>query len=387
MKSSTNEPPSSKIRPSDFVSDSKLLSFFLSRETSPLQRTLAFTAIFLTIPGALLAYSAFDHTLRFEDKGDGAATGLLQDFLFLCFAFAIAPLLLFSLMFIIRRFKFFLDEIRVHTNLDEKGKLETQEATLKLVTDRGRGNWVMFAKCAIGGGALYSNMSSIISRTDGWNAPSHPVQFTLTLLYLTILFFFVINDIFVKYLRILWAEIRTTRRLAKRGMITVRPLAPDKAGGLRNLGDLSLAFTYFLLPLAAAPLTHYYTWPETTAGNTLFIIAFIPLFVIVFFVPLGVVHRVMADTKRKTLHGICEKYLEVNRLVTSKLESGADYADVAPHREMLDMLDGMYERADRMPVWPFNLNMLTRFLSITLSPLVIVLAESTIQFVMELVLK
>lgn len=362
-------------RPIDYATDSRLLTFFLSKETGGVVKVLAYIGIFFLIPSALVAVSAVDGVLFIE----GDAVGMMDDYLFLSFAFVVAPLLFVFLMYVIRQFMNFLEEIPKFTTLDEEAHTKLRKETLELVTNRGSGNWVVFVKYLIGVGSLASNMSSISGRVDGWNGLAQPLEYWITFLYLVIMLCFVVNSILIKYIQILFAEIRVTRSLATDDVIVVRPLAPDKAGGLRSLGELSLAFTYFLLPFSVVGLTHYYTWRVLTIGSTINLIAFIPLFVIVFFVPLGVVHRVMADTKRNTLQQICDKYLEVNKTITSDLKADKGYEEVAPHREMMDMLGGMYEKADKMPVWPFNMKTLTQFFSITLGPLAIVFLESTIQ--------
>ena len=367
----------------DFVSDSLLLRFFLSKENSVVYKVMAFAALFFLVPAVLIAVAATDRMLFLE----GDAIGVLEDYFFLSFSFAVAPLTFFFLVVVIRRFGLFLDDLRVFTTLDARGQSETRKRTLTVVNSRGRAYWVVIAKYVVGIAALASNMYSIAGRADGWNGLARPVQFWLTFLYLTILTCFIANQLLVKYLQILWAQIRVTQELARQEVIVVRPMAPDKAGGLGSLGELSLGFTYFLIPFAAAELIHYYTWQVVTVGSAMGLVGLIPLLLIVFFVPLRAAHRAMIDTKRMTLDGICEKHLETYQVIIADLKSGKGYESIAPRRKMLDMLAEMYDKADKMPVWPFNLRILARVLSIALGPLAVVLLRSMIQLVLGEVLE
>jgi hypothetical protein len=156
---------------------------------------------------------------------------------------------------------------------------------------------------------------------------------------------------------------------------------------LRSLGELSLAFSYFLLPFTLVEVVHYFTWRVLTVGCILGLIAFVPLFVIVFFVPLGVVHKVMAESKMESLHELSEKYLDVSRKIVKDMKEGKNDEELVVNRELIEVLDNMYEKADRMPVWPFNIKTLSRFVSITIGPLGIIFLEALLQSVFQEMLR
>ncbi|HDP94748.1 MAG TPA: hypothetical protein ENN40_05235 [Candidatus Aminicenantes bacterium] len=107
--------------------------------------------------------------------------------------------------------------------------------------------------------------------------------------------------------------------------------------------------------------------------------SFIPLFIIVFFVPLGVVHNVMADSKRDTLKELCDRYLDISNAVIHKIKRKQSDADLVVHKELIEMLDGMYEKSSKVPVWPFDTKTLAKFFSVTFAPIGVIFLESFIQ--------
>lgn len=142
---------------------------------------------------------------------------------------------------------------------------------------------------------------------------------------------------------------------------------------------MSIAFTYFLIPFTIVGLSHYFTWKTFTWGSIMGTTSFIPLFIIVFFVPLGVVHNVMADSKRDTLKELCDRYLDISNAVIHKIKRKQSDADLVVHKELIEMLDGMYEKSSKVPVWPFDTKTLAKFFSVTFAPIGVIFLESFIQ--------
>jgi hypothetical protein len=366
-----------------YVSDSYLLSYLFNENNSFFKRALFFVVLFFMLPFALIIISYFDNTLIFE----GDPVGMFEDYLILTFAFGVAPVLIFLLKFVVKRFMYFVNDIPYFTRLTDQRYSLLRKQVCEMMTETGKRKKMELLKYSVGCVALMTNVSSIINRCDGWNSLSHPGQFVVTLIYLIVMLCVVMPEIFFKYLHIVVVEIKLTRRLAKEDLIVVRPLAPDKCGGLRSLGELSLAFSYFLLPFTLVEVVHYFTWRVLTVGCILGLIAFVPLFVIVFFVPLGVVHKVMAESKMESLHELSEKYLDVSRKIVKDMKEGKNDEELVVNRELIEVLDNMYEKADRMPVWPFNIKTLSRFVSITIGPLGIIFLEALLQSVFQEMLR
>ena len=127
---------------------------------------------------------------------------------------------------------------------------------------------------------ILSNAHSLFLRSGAWNSPENFIPYILTLLYLVPVIW-VALEIFSKFLLIVITQIRLTRELDQKEILFIKPLSLDKSGSLKSLGDLSLSFTYILIPSMIILITHYMTW-----GNEIITFGFIFSLVSVFFLTL-----------------------------------------------------------------------------------------------------
>lgn len=135
-------------------------------------------------------------------------------------------------------------------------------------------------------------------REGGWNSSAHLTEFFLTVTILIIVVGLILPQILMNYLIIIVGQIKLTKELQRENLLEVKPLAPDKSSGLKSLGELSLAFTYFLIPLMIQVIAHYITWKNLTQEFVLGLVGLAPLTSFVFFYPLGIVHNIMKETKK-----------------------------------------------------------------------------------------
>ena len=102
------------------------------------------------------------------------------------------------------------------------------------------------------------------------------------------------------------------------------------------------------------------------------IIAAILFSFFVFFFPIGVVNNAMSKSKKSTLKEICNIYLEIYQVLMKDIETNTNHNTFTEKKEVLEVLDNLYTKAERMPVWPFDLRTLTSFLAVTCSPLIMI---------------
>jgi len=219
--------------------------------------------------------------------------------------------------------------------------------------------------------AVASNTSSIVNRQGGWNSLDYPVVFSFVAVHLFIIIGFVLPTIIIRFFNLVRFQIQLTKTLVKLNMLSIKPLSPDGAGGLKSLGKLSLSYTYMLIPFILTLGVQYLTWDYLTPGFYLGLLGFLPLSVFVFFFPLSVVHQAMDETKRNIMKKLSNKYDHLNNGLLEKMDDNDWEKELISKNKTLEIIDNMYKVAEKMPVWPFNTAILVRFLSFNIFPLVV----------------
>lgn len=175
------------------------------------------------------------------------------------------------------------------------------------------------------------------------------------------------------------------RRLFKSFTIRVRPLNPDRAGGLSPLGSFTLKLSYIIVwtgfILVVTPITRNYVaagtlrfrWTvELVTGLGIYLIA-AP---VVFLGPLLVAHRVMEDAREQLLSQIARRFDMVWAKVQDGLSVDVGIPQLDSSLKALKELEALHEIASKFPVWPFNLPNLARFGATYVSPLVVAVATT-----------
>ncbi len=157
-------------------------------------------------------------------------------------------------------------------------------------------------------------------------------------------------------------------QIFKRFKVNVRPLHPDRAGGLSPLGNFALRLSYLMalhgVLLVLAPITRSFLMsatfgfrfqPDILVGLGIYTL----IAPAVFFAPLAVAHSSMRLAKERLLLQIDEKY----EVVLGKIQKtlGDDVCDLEADLKSLTELQSLHAVAKEFPVWPFNLENLARF--------------------------
>lgn len=154
--------------------------------------------------------------------------------------------------------------------------------------------------------------------------------------------------------------------IKKRGQLEVIPVSADGKGNLYVLGQFS--FALFLMCISMLPNT--LAWLITFGVTLRFMIGFPTgwlTMVFAFFYPLLPAHSVMKMAREKELKHISELFEECRKKYVSLRPGDADMDEVLAK---MNYIETRYDRAKKMSVWPFNIRMLARFLSLVFLPII-----------------
>jgi hypothetical protein len=166
----------------------------------------------------------------------------------------------------------------------------------------------------------------------------------------------------------------------KQFQIVIKPLHPDRVGGLRPLNQLSmqLGLMIFVLgiELAANQFTTMYfflnknpimiasTPPDLIAAWIIYLL----LAPVLFFAPLAAAHKSMQNAKDIELMILCEhferRYKSLRKLVKEDL-------DTEQKTNAIRDIWRLYEKIETFPVWPFQMQKLVQFSITVLLPLLL----------------
>lgn len=214
-----------------------------------------------------------------------------------------------------------------------------------------------------------------MNRQDSWSM-ADPLNLTLSLLWALINIYSVVLLFTHCVLSIYWFS-----RLFTNFTVYVRPLHPDRAGGLSPLGNFSLALNYIVtligLMLVTTPITRHYLahgmfrfrWTsDILVGLGIYVMA-AP---IVFFAPLSVTHSAMKNAKGQLLLQIAQRFEAEYINVQNALDD--DISGLESSLKILKELQSLHEVTSEFPVWPFNLENIVRFATSLVSPIALAIA-------------
>ena len=173
--------------------------------------------------------------------------------------------------------------------------------------------------------------------------------------------------------------------------IHIRPLYPDRAGGLAPLGSFTLTTSYLIAILGmmfvVTPITRNYLENGTlqflwTTELYIGLATYIVAAPVVFFAPLSVAHNHMKEEKNKLLQKIAQQFEAEYRNVHKALRRRPRTTSLENSLQRLRKLQDLYDITSKFPIWPFNAENLARFGTSFLLPILIPL---TINFVNSLI--
>jgi len=197
---------------------------------------------------------------------------------------------------------------------------------------------------------------------DLWSSQNYLVTFITRTIYETIVFGFLFPLLLFKFLTTLYTIKHICLDLTKEKIIRLRPINPDKAGGLGDLGKYSLKLVILLLP-PLIPIFAYMIFNPVTMVLLSGLTLYIPLLVLTFFYPLSGAHRAMKEFKDRELQNLSHKFNAIYDTFIEKIDPDADTL-IPEEYDALEKIDRLYKKAEKMPVWPFDTDTITKFGSI-----------------------
>jgi len=154
--------------------------------------------------------------------------------------------------------------------------------------------------------------------------------------------------------------------------IDVHPLHPDNCGGFKPLGDYSLKLAYLvsimglnITILAFAPVTRGQPFKWTTE-LIIYYSFYLLLTPVLFMLPLIAAHKAMKAKKREMLLEIAHQF-EQNHETTYTLLDKAAFEERVKRVKRLEAFYKMTQLS--FPVWPFDLGVLRKFITVVVAPL------------------
>lgn len=159
---------------------------------------------------------------------------------------------------------------------------------------------------------------------------------------------------------------------------TILPLNPDKVGGLKPLGQFSLELDFVLaipsLVILSSLVQGVDLKDPTVAGV---IILYTVFLVIMFFIPLSAVHNSMLTAKEQARVRTNTMFRDMYSRI-SEDDKPTDEKTL----ESLKNLYFLYEKAEKMAVWPLDLGIIIKFTATSTFPIV---ASVIIDYIIRLV--
>jgi|GEM_PF-7010721 hypothetical protein len=169
----------------------------------------------------------------------------------------------------------------------------------------------------------------------------------------------------------LFSMVRTIRRYCLMPL-DLRPLDPDNAAGLRPLASLSFKISLFTF---LGIMTFFYSiFLGMRSVNEIFMLCvFILLLIsmiILFILPLANAHDSMLKVKQEILETLSNQHYKIYL----KIKNGLPKENPCiPEAYLTDLegLSNLYDKSNSMPVWPFDINILSQFLIAFITPIII----------------
>lgn len=156
--------------------------------------------------------------------------------------------------------------------------------------------------------------------------------------------------------------------------LKLQPLHPDKCGGIKTIGSLSIAMHYFF-QLIILFLTMIAVFNQNSIENFSFILLFLSIIIITIFslfFSLYKAHDKMKKAKAEILHKL---HLEFQKYYWRLNKNLADKSFQIKTADNLQSINKLYLLANKMPVWPFDIHSLARFFTTVSIPVLIFLIQ------------
>lgn len=350
---------------------------------SSIKAFLKVLGFFILLYSIVFIANYFDESLIIKDDGIGFLEDYANYFLFIAFFFTTFLTKQMVVKFLniyipeyqdqnqlVKQIKY-LDCVQMDEDYKSKYKklLETEVDKIFLKDKKYKIIFHTIQSVIFLGFLIFSFILKIDAPPDGnWNFSRslYSLSFFSNQLKDFILWVLITPSILYLVFRFVRTVIIINKQFDADNRFSINPLAPDRVGGLRQLGQIALVFFYItivqLLHFFATSLIHDFPpWHY-------FIYPIYFLFTIfIFFAPIYSVRKAMQMGKNRELKKINDAFLE--------LSSNINYMkDDMALQKLLDFKN-LYKEAEKMPVWPFDIETFSKFASVFLIPIIVLIVQ------------
>lgn len=153
------------------------------------------------------------------------------------------------------------------------------------------------------------------------------------------------------------------------GTLRLASFLEDRMMGTRPMGNLALSLTTAYFGGLLVTYLLFSTFLPSSVASTVMFFSFLLLGVAFFFLPLSSIHEKMQAEKRRLLHEIAARYPRLGN-DRSKPRENATLEDIntglarLTDLQEVEMLD---KKIGSLPTWPFDIQVVSRFITIVLS--------------------
>lgn len=217
-----------------------------------------------------------------------------------------------------------------------------------------------------------------------WRFGDHPIGFAAVTAFQLWTLPFIWPVFIYKVLSLIYGMNRFFRQLdpqpdprqrLRRPRLRLRPMSPDGAGGLGEMGKLALNMEYVFLPFIGVSVISYFRY-GLQAQTYLLFPALAMVLVFVFWAPLMAAHSTMRRSKDWTLNLVEAEFNMYYDFLVRELEKDGPSIygeEAAKSIENIENLQHIYAETKKMPVWPFDMAMVRRFTATIVIPIAVVL--------------
>ena len=357
----------------------------------------ALIIIFVVIPWFLELFASIaDGTLTLP----GSATGLLEDNLHVP-----ALLMIAVVLYLYRRAIEYIP--KAYVSIVESNKIvedNKQSEDIQAITSeelRKEAEYIMYyhrrsrrviinisfiALAAIilaGGWYLDSNFTD--PNDVFWSGADYFWGHLIFISYVTLVVCYFARVLLGYIFRLILSMKNFAKNLSERGVLRVQPLHPDHAGGLGQFGKLAWRIDIIIIPVIAL-LIGYFLFAERVDVNMfaieiLLTLALIPF---LFFVPLRGLNAAMKKAKELEMTSLSKKFHKNYWLMRDWIDNkGISDYEGSRAEESIERIILLYDRAEKMPVWPFDRNTIGKVATTVIIPLVIVAIQLLVSTILS----
>ena len=160
------------------------------------------------------------------------------------------------------------------------------------------------------------------------------------------------------------------------------PIHPDNCGGLRPIGELALSLNYFAGLILLYMLVLVFLDPYSKANSMFYFGFFIVVIInfIILFLGLSKAHDKMKMEKEIFLNYLHKSFQKNYVTFHDKLQENVFDIELS---SKIASIEKMFQMSKNMPVWPFNLNIMSRLISTTVIPIFILLYQEFLSSVVN----